>query len=323
MGAKRRRATAPGNSFVIQEHHATALHWDFRLEHEGVLVSWAIPKGVPIDPKRNHLAVHTEDHPLDYGQFSGTIPAGEYGGGAVTIWDHGHYDLEKWNEREVMVVLHGERAEGRYVLFQTGGKNWMIHRMDPPPDGYAPMPEIPAPMLASSGELPGDDEGWAYEFKWDGVRAIVAVDGGRTRAYSRNGREITSTFPELAAVGSFLGASPALLDGEIVALSTTRAVRTSVIRLQHRPPAHPDAARSPAGRRSPRRPCSSSICSTSTARGSSTRRTTSVADASKSPSRGLAGDGASRPRPLHRHARCAGAPRGRRASARRCRREAP
>src|SRR5712671_1664400 len=128
--------------FVVQEHHARSLHWDFRLERDGVLVSWAVPKGVPPDPKKNHLAVHVEDHPVSYINFAGEIPAGEYGGGQVSIWDEGTYETEKWSEREVMVVLHGQRVQGRYVLFRTNGKNWMIHRMDPPQDpGRRPMPE--------------------------------------------------------------------------------------------------------------------------------------------------------------------------------------
>src|SRR5580700_9906918 len=106
-----------GGAFVIQEHHARRLHWDFRLERGGVLVSWALPKGLPVDPKTNHLAVRTEDHPLEYGDFEGEIPKGEYGGGHVDIWDHGTYGLVKWREDEVMVDLHGARVEGRYVLF--------------------------------------------------------------------------------------------------------------------------------------------------------------------------------------------------------------
>src|ERR671930_1254609 len=120
--------------FVVQEHHARRLHWDFRLERDGVLVSWAVPRGIPPDPKTNHLAVHVEDHPLDYIDFEGQIPKGEYGAGKVTVWDHGTYETVKWKDDEVMVVLHGKRLQGRYVLFQTRGKDWMIHRMDPPQD---------------------------------------------------------------------------------------------------------------------------------------------------------------------------------------------
>src|ERR1700749_4416800 len=124
--------------FVVQEHHARRLHWDFRPERDGVLVSWALPKGVPDDPGTNHLAVHTEDHPLEYATFQGEIPKGEYGGGQVSITDHGTYDVDKWTGREVKVTLHGQRLSGGYVLFATdrdaasgpGGftKNWMIHR---------------------------------------------------------------------------------------------------------------------------------------------------------------------------------------------------
>ncbi|HEX4217028.1 MAG TPA: DNA polymerase ligase N-terminal domain-containing protein, partial [Acidimicrobiales bacterium] len=136
-----RSSKQAGPVFVIQEHHATALHWDFRLERDGVLVSWAVPKGIPLDPGHNRLAVHTEDHPLDYGTFEGEIPKGEYGGGTVILWDHGHYECEKWTDREVIVQLHGSRVGGRYVLFKTGGRNWMMHRMDPPPAGWEAMPE--------------------------------------------------------------------------------------------------------------------------------------------------------------------------------------
>ncbi len=215
-GAKRRpRKKQP--RFVVQEHHARALHWDFRLERDGVLVSWAVPKGVPLDPKTNHLAVHTEDHPLEYVDFEGEIPAGEYGGGQVMLWDQGTYDVEKWEEREVMVVLHGTRVQGRYVLFRTRGKQWMMHRMDPPAEGWEPLPGPLVPMLATTGPLP-TGKGWHGEFKWDGVRALVWVDGGRVTARSRNLLDITASYPELRAVGEALGARPALLDGELVAM---------------------------------------------------------------------------------------------------------
>ena len=129
-----------GKSFVIQEHHASRLHWDFRLEHDGVLVSWALPKGVPTDYRRNHLAVQTEDHPLEYGSFEGDIPHGEYGGGHVEIWDSGTYELSKWRDgEEVIATLHGDkRGTHTYALIHTGGEgkadqNWLIHLMKEQP----------------------------------------------------------------------------------------------------------------------------------------------------------------------------------------------
>src|SRR6266540_554453 len=144
-----------GNRFVIHQHHARSLHWDLRLERDGVLISWAVPKGIPTDPKRNHLAVHVEDHPLDYIDFAGEIPEGNYGAGSVSIWDSGTYDVHKWSDREVMVTLHGKRLQGRYVLFQTNAENWMIHRMDPPQDpDRQPMPDRIDPTLATLGKKP-------------------------------------------------------------------------------------------------------------------------------------------------------------------------
>jgi bifunctional non-homologous end joining protein LigD len=233
MGNRTRRSGRDGRpKFVVQEHHARALHWDFRLEHDGVLVSWALPKGVPEDPNSNHLAVHTEDHPLEYGSFEGEIPAGEYGGGKVTIWDSGHFDVEKWRDNEVMVVLHGSRVSGRYVLFPTSGKNWMIHRMDPAPKDFQTLPEKVRPMLATPGVLPVSDEGWAYEIKWDGVRAITFVDGGRIRMQSRNDKELAPSFPEFRELGEALGARPCVLDGEIVVLGEDG--KPDFGRLQHR-----------------------------------------------------------------------------------------
>ncbi len=217
---------------MIQEHHARALHWDFRLERDGVLVSWAVPKGLPLDKKSNHLAVHTEDHPIEYATFEGEIPEGEYGGGKVILWDVGTYDEIKWSDREVMVVLHGKRATGQYVLFATGrrgeadgdraerggySRDWMVHRMDETPPGYEAPPGDIRPMLAVAGTLPRDDDAWAYELKWDGIRAIGYVDGGRIRILSRNGNDLTTSFPEIRALGEQMGSRPAVLDGEIVA----------------------------------------------------------------------------------------------------------
>jgi bifunctional non-homologous end joining protein LigD len=217
--------------FVIQEHHARSLHWDLRLERAGVMASWALPKGLPETPDRNHLAVHTEDHPMEYASFEGEIPKGEYGAGTMTIWDRGHYDTEKWSDREVKIVLHGARANGSYVLFQTDGRNWMIHRHGDS-TRIDSVPTSIKPMLAVQGSLPRDDGSWAYEVKWDGARAIVYSEGGRVRVHSRNDRDVTATFPELADLGEFLGMSPIVLDGEIVSLGEDG--RPSFARLQNR-----------------------------------------------------------------------------------------
>lgn len=215
------------DTFVVQEHHARRLHWDFRLERGGVLVSWAVPKGLPPDPGRNHLAVRTEDHPLSYAGFEGEIPAGEYGGGRVTIWDQGTYRAEKWTDGEVKVTLAGQRVRGRYVLFRTQDESWMVHRMDPPElPGWQPLPDLVRPMLAVPGELPppGEQDRWGYEMKWDGVRAVGYVDGGRLRLRSRSGKDVTDTYPELAGLGAQLGTQAAVLDGEVVAFDAAGRV---------------------------------------------------------------------------------------------------
>jgi bifunctional non-homologous end joining protein LigD len=225
---------ADGRRFVVQEHHARALHWDFRLERDGVLVSWAVPKGIPQDTKRNHLAVQTEDHPLEYADFEGTIAAGEYGGGRVSIWDRGSYELETWSDREVKVVLHGDRTQGRFVLIHTDGKNWIMHRMGAAARPDWQPPQRVSPMLATPGALPpaAQDRQWAFEMKWDGVRAICEVDGGRITLWSRNDRDITVSYPELRDLGAQLGTTQAVLDGEIAVLDAHE--RSSFSRLQRR-----------------------------------------------------------------------------------------
>jgi bifunctional non-homologous end joining protein LigD len=205
-----------GNSFVIHEHHARALHWDLRLERDGVLASWAVPKGLPTDPKVNRLAVHVEDHPLEYGRFEGTIGDHEYGAGTVKIWDAGTYTTEKWTDREVKFVLHGQRATGRFVLFQTDGKNWMLHRMDAPAAAdWTAMPESVEPMQASAGPMPADERGWSFEMRWTGLRAQVRAEGGRGTITAAGGRTVTTAFPELRGLSDQLGSTQALLDGVI------------------------------------------------------------------------------------------------------------
>ncbi|MFZ1155856.1 MAG: DNA ligase D [Solirubrobacteraceae bacterium] len=219
--------------FVVHEHRARRLHWDLRLERNGALMSWAIPNGIPDDPSENRKAIHVEDHPLSYIDFEGEIPAGNYGAGQVLIWDHGHYDCEKLEDGKLIVVFHGERLRGRYALFRTHGeKDWMIHRMDPPSRPREAMPEHLLPMLARPGSLPQSDRGWAFEVKWDGVRAITYWRPGRVRIESRNLNDISSRYPELRALGRQLGSCEAVLDGEIVAFDEQG--RPSFERLQRR-----------------------------------------------------------------------------------------
>jgi DNA ligase D-like protein (predicted 3'-phosphoesterase) len=174
--------------FVVHEHHARRLHWDLRLEHEGALASWAVPNGIPEDPKHNRKAVHVEDHPPSYIDFQGTIPQGNCGAGEVTVWDQGTYTCEKWEPGKIVVAFQGEQLNGRYALFRAGRseKDWMIHRIDPPADPSAEeMPDFIKPMLAKLSTLPGDDANWAYEVKWDGIRAITRSQPGRIHLFTR------------------------------------------------------------------------------------------------------------------------------------------
>ncbi len=208
------------NTFVIQEHHARRLHYDFRLERDGVLVSWAVPKNLPDTSAVNHLAVHTEDHPLEYGTFEGSIPKGEYGAGKVIIWDSGTYEAEKFQDSaekgEVIVDLHGSRISGRYALIQTKGDQWLAHRMK---DQHAFEFDTLAPMLTTEGSVEKLKAGqWAFEGKWDGYRLLVQADHGTVCLRSRRGRDVTKEFPQLQVLAADLADHHVVLDGEVVAL---------------------------------------------------------------------------------------------------------
>ncbi|GJF06141.1 non-homologous end-joining DNA ligase [Pseudonocardia sp. D17] len=209
-----------GGRFVVQEHHASALHWDVRLERDGVLVSWAVPKGLPVDTETVRLAVRTEDHPMEYLDFSGEIPAGEYGAGTMTIWDAGTYRTEKWSSREVAVVLQGQRARGRFVFVRSDRERrdgWILRRSDlgtaRDPLPRDPLPRDTLPMLATPGPLPRGD-GWWLQVGFGGERVVVRVDGGRARFTDADGAELE--VPALRAFGPAVGATPLLLDAELV-----------------------------------------------------------------------------------------------------------
>ncbi|ETW26500.1 ATP-dependent DNA ligase [Mycobacterium gastri] len=215
-----------GNTFVIQEHHARRLHYDFRLERDGVLVSWAVPKNLPDTTSVNHLAVRTEDHPLEYATFQGTIPKGEYGAGTVIIWDSGTYETEKFRDGpekgaekgEVIVNLHGNRISGRYALIQTDGDQWLAHRMK---DQQVFDFDSLAPMLTTHGSVARLKRGqWAFEGKWDGYRLLVEADHGAVRLRSRSGRDVTGEFPQLRSLAADLADHHVVLDGEVVALDS-------------------------------------------------------------------------------------------------------
>lgn len=221
-----------GRSFVIHEHHASSLHWDLRLEHDGVLMSWAIPKGIPTSGAKDRLAVRTEDHPLEYGRFEGVIPKGEYGAGEIRIWDAGDYTVKDWDPALKAVTLHG-RADGglggspvRIALVQTDGDQWLCHRMQLPTASAerqsrsrgAAVPRTLTPMLASTRTLADVGDGWVFEPKWDGWRALVTVDGDDVRLQSRSGQSLIDGFAELLApIRQAVTAERATLDGELVA----------------------------------------------------------------------------------------------------------
>jgi len=215
--------------FVVQRHDARRLHYDFRLERNGALASWAVPKGVPLEPGQQHLAVHVEDHPLDYATFAGEIPAGQYGAGTVEIWDHGTYELlEEKKNGGLTVRLHGDRLDGTWSLIPAhlsgDEKNWLIIRKRDEATQATPVPAAPSyrPMLATLAEDVPRGAGWEFEVKWDGYRAIATVSGSETVLTSRNGNDLTARFDQVAKeVAKAVKTPDCVLDGEVVALDDT------------------------------------------------------------------------------------------------------
>ena len=264
--------TEYGDTFVVQKHSATRLHYDFRLAIDGTLKSWAVPKGPSLNSADKRLAVQTEDHPLEYGGFEGKIPEGNYGAGTVMVWDRGTFRVEgkldalKQLERgEIKFSLNGEKLRGSFVLVKLKnsqkGNDWlMIKHKDaaedpgwdieqhdgsvltgrtlleikeelPPRRSASPLQPAElegarksamaarfGPMLATLGEGAFSDPNWLFEIKWDGVRALAWIAGGKLTLRSRNNLDITNRYPELASLPDAIAAPNAVLDGEIVAL---------------------------------------------------------------------------------------------------------
>jgi bifunctional non-homologous end joining protein LigD len=219
-----RSKTAP--IFVVQRHDARRLHYDFRLERDGVLASWAVPKGVPLEPGQQHLAVHVEDHPLEYATFAGEIPAGNYGAGTVEVWDHGTYELvEEKPDGGLTVRLHGERLQGTWTLVPAhlsgDEKNWLLLRKR---DETTAAPtrdrrDFYEPMLATLVDKLPTGTSWLFEPKWDGYRALAYVRGGDVTLRSRRGNDLTERFAAIAkALPNALRTPDAVVDGEVCAL---------------------------------------------------------------------------------------------------------
>lgn len=220
--------------FVVQKHWARRLHYDFRIEHKGVLKSWAVPKGISMETNKKQLAVLVEDHPFEYKNFEGQIPQGQYGAGKVIIWDSGTYTGKSNNKEEVereiteglkkghvFVFLNGKKLKGGFNLVRMDGatdlqdgKNWLLIK-EKDESSWTEMPAVVKPMLAELSTEPFDNEKWIYEIKWDGYRAISFLNQGNVQIRSRN--DLPMDFP---AIEDELKKIPgrAILDGEAVVL---------------------------------------------------------------------------------------------------------
>jgi bifunctional non-homologous end joining protein LigD len=199
------------------------------------MVSWAVPKGLPAVKGERHLAVQTEDHPIEYNAFEGTIPKGHYGAGEVRIWDHGTYDRVEWTDAKVSFRLHGERYRGEeYHLVKTrrGENDWLVLMASRSVEGPAATPPTFKPMMAEIGAAPFDSADWVFEPKLDGVRTLVYLGMNSVKLVSRTGRDQTEQYPEFARIFERVTAENAVLDGEIVAQDAQG--RPSFQRLQQR-----------------------------------------------------------------------------------------
>jgi bifunctional non-homologous end joining protein LigD len=223
--------------FVVQRHDARRLHYDFRLEKNGALASWAVPKGVPLEPGAKSLAVHVEDHPLEYAKFHGEIPQGQYGAGSVEIFDNGTYELlEEKRNGQLTFELHGKKLKGRWSLVPAhmDGKeqNWLLIKRHDGDDEETPtVQQTYAPMLATLDTRIPQGADWTYEVKFDGYRALAYISNGDCRLVSRNGNDLTGRFADIAkAIVKAVKSPYAVVDGEVCRTDPTG--RTSFSELQ-------------------------------------------------------------------------------------------
>lgn len=209
---------AGGNNFVVHRHHASHLHYDLRLEQEGVLKSWAVPKGLPPLPGIKRLAVQTEDHPMEYLTFDGKIPKGQYGAGEMWIYALGKYQITKEKKDGFYFRLTSKEVTGEYRIYKIQrAKEWLLERVDRPQVDFLTQPF--EPMLAEAVDQPPQrEEEYIYEVKWDGIRALIVLNEGKISIRTRNNLDITAQFPELTQSEKSFRATCGVFDGEIVCL---------------------------------------------------------------------------------------------------------
>lgn len=205
-----------GTSFVVHRHHASHLHYDLRLEQDGVLKSWAVPRGLPPHPGVKRLAVQTEDHPMKYLTFDGEIPKGQYGAGEMWIYALGKYQITKEKKDGFYFRLSSREVSGEYRIYKIKAKEWLLERVDTPQVNFLQDPI--EPMLSGSADVPPTGDNYLHEIKWDGIRALIALEDGQVRIRSRNQNEITKQFPELTVADKSFRATCGLFDAEIVCL---------------------------------------------------------------------------------------------------------
>jgi DNA ligase D-like protein (predicted ligase)/DNA ligase D-like protein (predicted polymerase)/DNA ligase D-like protein (predicted 3'-phosphoesterase) len=205
-----------GSAFVVHRHHASRLHYDLRLEQNGTLKSWAVPKGLPPRPGIMRLAVNVEDHPLEYLHFEGAIPKGEYGGGMMWKFAQGRYEITKEKKGGFYFRLQSRELNAEYRAHHTKENQWLLERVDKPQTDW--LREPIEPMLAKISQKPPDSGDYVYEVKWDGIRALITLDEGELRIHGRNRMDFTKQFPELLIPEQAFRATSGLFDGEIVCL---------------------------------------------------------------------------------------------------------